>query len=54
MTVEGAAGDASKCSAAGPGIERTGVQVNKKTYFEVFTKGTFIILNQKKILHKCI
>ena len=36
VNVEGAKGDASVCSARGPGIEKTGVQVNKKTYFEVF------------------
>ena len=39
VMVEGAAGDASKVTAAGPGLERSGVQVKKKTYFEVFTKG---------------
>ena len=32
-------GDASKCWAAGPGIEKIGNTVNKKTYFEVYTKG---------------
>ncbi|XP_052286873.1 filamin-A-like isoform X5 [Dreissena polymorpha] len=40
VLVEGAAGDASKVTAAGPGLEKTGVTVNKKTYFEVFTKET--------------
>ena len=39
MKVEGAAGDASKVTAKGPGIEKTGVIVKTKTYFEVFTKG---------------
>ncbi len=39
VQIEGAAGDASKCSARGPGIEKTGVKVNKKTYFEVITKS---------------
>lgn len=39
VTVEGAAGDASKVTAAGPGLEKTGVTVSKKTYFEVYTKG---------------
>lgn len=37
--VEGTVGDASKVTAAGPGIERTGVTVNQRTYFEVYTKG---------------
>jgi len=32
-------GDAGKVTASGPGIEKTGVQVNRKTYFEVHTKG---------------
>ena len=39
VLVEGAAGDASKVTASGPGLEKTGVVVSKKTYFEVFTKG---------------
>ncbi|XP_071141394.1 filamin-A-like isoform X27 [Mytilus edulis] len=38
VKVEGAAGDASKVTAAGPGIEKTGVVASKRTYFEVFTK----------------
>ena len=42
--VSAAAGDASKCSARGPGIEKTGVTVNKKTYFEVITKSMYINL----------
>lgn len=33
-------GDPSKVLCRGPGIEKTGVVVKKKTYFEVFTKGT--------------
>ncbi|XP_033643960.1 filamin-A-like isoform X2 [Asterias rubens] len=32
-------GNASKCSAKGPGLEATGLIVNKPTYFEVFTAG---------------
>ncbi|XP_041460314.1 filamin-B-like isoform X2 [Lytechinus variegatus] len=31
--------DASKCSAKGPGLEATGVILNQKTYFEIFTAG---------------
>lgn len=48
VTVEGAAGDASKVTAAGPGLEKTGVTVNKKTYFEVYTKGAYLILVYKR------
>ncbi len=32
-------GDASRVTAAGLGIERNGNVVNKKTSFEVYTKG---------------
>ena len=39
VCVEGAAGDPSKVTAAGPGLEKTGVIAGKKTYFEVFTKS---------------
>ncbi|XP_064632240.1 filamin-A-like isoform X7 [Lineus longissimus] len=38
VTVEGQAGDASKVTAVGPGIERTGNMVGKRAHFEVFTK----------------
>lgn len=31
--------DASKCSAEGPGIEETGVEVNAETWFDVHTLG---------------
>jgi filamin len=44
VQVEGAAGDPSKVTATGPGLEKTGVVAGKKTYFEVQTlnagKGT--------------
>jgi filamin len=47
VKVEGAAGDPSKVTASGPGLEKTGVIAGKKTYFEVFTqqagKGTIDI-----------
>ena len=33
--VEGKVGDASKCVASGPGLEPTGVIVDKPTWFEV-------------------
>eukprot|EP00918_Siedleckia_nematoides_P105694 GHVU01230790.1.p1 GENE.GHVU01230790.1~~GHVU01230790.1.p1 ORF type:complete len:2480 (+),score=363.92 GHVU01230790.1:158-7597(+) len=36
--VEGQVGDAGKVSAAGPGLEKSGVMVNQRTYFEVYTK----------------
>ena len=39
VTVAGKGGDATKVIAQGPGVEKTGVVVNKKTYFEVITKG---------------
>lgn len=41
VDVSAPVGDPSKVTARGPGIEKTGVVVKKKTYFEVFTKGTF-------------
>jgi len=37
--VEGFAGDPSKVTASGPGLEKTGVMVKKRTHFEVFTKN---------------
>ncbi|KAK3102524.1 hypothetical protein FSP39_011943 [Pinctada imbricata] len=39
VKVEGQAGDASKVTASGPGLEKTGVVATKRTYFEVFTKN---------------
>ncbi|XP_059165585.1 filamin-A-like isoform X3 [Physella acuta] len=39
VQVEGAAGDPTKVTAAGPGIEKTGVIAGKKTYFEVYTQS---------------
>ncbi|CAL1528168.1 unnamed protein product [Lymnaea stagnalis] len=39
VQVEGAAGDPSKVTAAGPGIEKTGNIAGKKTYFEVYTQS---------------
>ena len=38
VSVEGMAGDASKVTAAGPGLEPDGVTVNRPTYFDVFIK----------------
>ena len=37
--VKGKAGDPSKVTASGPGLEQNGVIENKKTHFEVYTKG---------------
>ena len=39
VQVEGVAGDASKVTATGPGLERSGVVANRKTYFDVHTKS---------------
>lgn len=38
VMVEGHAGDPSKVTASGPGLEPTGVMVGKPTYFDIFTK----------------
>ena len=43
VKVEGAAGDPSKVTAAGPGLEKTGVVVGKKTYFEVYTQREWFV-----------
>lgn len=42
VSVEGHAGDASKVTASGPGIEPEGVVVGRPTYFDIFTKGNSI------------
>lgn len=39
VMVEGIAGDASKVTAFGPGLQPEGIVVNKTTYFDVVTKG---------------
>ncbi|CAL8084394.1 unnamed protein product [Calicophoron daubneyi] len=39
VMVEGAAADASKASASGPGLEPTGNQVGRRTFFNIFTAG---------------
>ncbi|XP_015175448.1 PREDICTED: filamin-A isoform X4 [Polistes dominula] len=38
VNVEGHAGDASKVTASGPGLQRDGVVLNRPTYFDIFTK----------------
>ena len=39
VNVEGFAGDASKVTAAGPGLLPEGVIINRPTYFDIFAKG---------------
>ena len=39
VNVEGFAGDASKVTAAGPGLEAEGVVINRPTYFDIFCEG---------------
>lgn len=39
VLVEGHAGDASKVTASGPGLEPEGVVIGRPTYFDIFTKG---------------
>jgi filamin len=41
--IEGKVGDSSMCRASGPGIEPTGVVVDKPTWFEVDTSSNFQI-----------
>ena len=38
VNVEGHAGDASKVTASGPGLQPEGVVVNRSTFFDIFTK----------------
>lgn len=37
--MEGHAGDASKVTASGPGLEPEGVTINRPTYFDIFTQN---------------
>ncbi|XP_072402896.1 filamin-A isoform X1 [Diabrotica undecimpunctata] len=39
VKVEGFAGDASKVTASGPGLQHDGVHLNRPTYFDIFTKN---------------
>lgn len=41
VMVEGAPGDPSKVTAAGPGLEPYGVQAKLITHFEVYTEGKY-------------
>ena len=38
VMVEGHAGDPSKVTASGPGLQPDGVVVNRPTFFDIFTK----------------
>lgn len=49
VDVRGYAGDASKVSAKGPGLEPTGNQIGKQTFFEVFTKGIYCVVRNRVI-----
>lgn len=40
VQVEGHAGDPSKVTATGPGLQPDGVCVTRPTYFDISTKGT--------------
>lgn len=44
LVAVGKPGDPKKVTVTGPGIQKTGVQVNRKTYFEVITKGQSLLL----------
>lgn len=45
VLVEGTAGDATKVTASGPGLQPEGVMVNRSTYFDIFTKGSILDLD---------
>lgn len=44
VLVEGHAGDASRVTASGPGLQPDGVMVNRPTHFDIFTKGMLPLL----------
>ena len=46
--VEGKVGDASRCFAHGPGIEPTGVIVDKPTFFEVDATSKISVIKKPK------
>jgi filamin len=39
VSVEGHAGDPSKVTASGPGLQPDGMMINRPTYFDISTKG---------------
>lgn len=41
VKVEGHAGDASKVTASGPGLQSDGLSIGRTTYFDIHTKGNF-------------
>lgn len=41
VAVEGHAGDPSKVTVSGPGVQPEGVVVSRPTYFDIFTKGKY-------------
>jgi len=41
--VDAQSGDPLRVSASGPGLERTGVTVNHKTYFDVHTRSMWFL-----------
>lgn len=43
--VEAQSGDPLRVTASGPGLERTGVMVNHKTYFDVQTRSMFSVVS---------
>jgi len=44
VSVEGHAGDPSKVTASGPGLEPEGVVIGRPTYFDILTKGPSIYI----------
>lgn len=42
VKVEGHAGDASKVTVHGPGLQPSGVCVNKPTFFDISAKGNYL------------
>jgi filamin len=49
VLVEGHAGDPSKVTASGPGLQPEGIIISRPTYFDIFTKGKY-----KRITNDCI
>lgn len=41
VLVEGHAGDPTKVTASGPGLQPDGVCINRPTYFDIITKGRY-------------
>lgn len=39
VSVEGHAGDASKVTASGPGLQPDGISIGRSTFFDINTKG---------------